>query len=321
MEDLIADEDVVVTLSHAGYIKSQPLSAYRAQRRGGRGKTATSMKEEDFVDKLLIASTHATILCFTSLGKVFWKKVYEIPTAGRGARGKPIVNLLSLEEGEHISAILPVKDFEQGGYVFMATSDGTVKKTELSEFTRPRSTGIRAIELETGNRLIGVGLTNGKCDILLFSDAGKVVRFGEEDVRHMGRTAKGVRGLMLKEGQSVIALIIACPDTTGETATVLTATKNGYGKRTPLSDYPKHRRGGQGVISIQVNERNGSVVSACVVNDEDQAMLITSGGTLIRTRVKEISTVGRNTQGVRLIGLEEGEHLAGLEKVAESEDE
>ncbi|MGE5241427.1 MAG: DNA gyrase subunit A [Bacteroidota bacterium] len=321
MEDLIADEDVVVTLSHAGYIKSQPLSAYRAQRRGGRGKTATSMKEEDFVDKLLIASTHATILCFTSLGKVFWKKVYEIPTAGRGARGKPIVNLLSLEENEQISAILPVKDFEQGGYVFMATSDGTVKKTELSEFTRPRSTGIRAIELEIGNRLIGVGLTNGKCDILLFSDAGKVVRFGEEDVRHMGRTAKGVRGLMLKEGQSVIALIIACPDTAGDTATVLTATKNGYGKRTPLSDYPKHRRGGQGVISIQVNERNGSVVSACVVNDEDQAMLITSGGTLIRTRVKEISTVGRNTQGVRLIGLEEGEHLAGLEKVAESEDE
>ncbi len=321
VEDLIADEDVVVTLSHAGYIKSQPLSAYRAQRRGGRGKTATSMKEEDFVDKLLIASTHATILCFTSLGKVFWKKVYEIPTAGRGARGKPIVNLLSLEDGEHISAILPVKDFAQGGYVFMATSDGTVKKTELSEFTRPRSTGIRAIELETGNRLIGVGLTNGKCDILLFSDAGKVVRFGEEDVRHMGRTAKGVRGLMLKEGQAVIALIITCPDATGETATVLTATKNGYGKRTPLADYPKHRRGGQGVISIQVNERNGTVVSACVVNDEDQAMLITSGGTLIRTRVKEISTVGRNTQGVRLIGLEEGEHLAGLEKVAESEDD
>jgi DNA gyrase subunit A len=321
MEDLIADEDVVVTLSHAGYIKSQPLTAYRAQRRGGRGKTATSMKEEDFVDKLLIASTHATILCFTSLGKVYWKKVYEIPTAGRGARGKPIVNLLSLEEGEQISAILPVKDFEQGGYIFMATSDGTVKKTELTEFTRPRSTGIRAIELEAGNRLIGVGLTNGKCDILLFSDAGKVVRFGEEDVRPMGRTAKGVRGLMLKEGQSVIALIIACPDATGETATVLTATKNGYGKRTPLADYPKHRRGGQGVISIQVNERNGTVVSACVVNDEDQAMLITSGGTLIRTRVKEISTVGRNTQGVRLIGLEEGEHLAGLEKVAESEDD
>jgi len=321
MEDLIADEDVVVTMSHAGYIKSQPLATYRAQRRGGRGKTATSMKEEDFVDKLLIARTHATILCFTSLGKVYWKKVYEIPQAGRGARGKPIVNLLSLEEGEQISAILPVRDFEQGGYVFMATSDGTVKKTELSEFTRPRSTGIRAIELEAGNRLIGVGLTNGKCDILLFSDAGKVVRFGEDDVRHMGRTAKGVRGLMLKKGQSVIALIIACPEAVSGATTVLTATKNGFGKRTPLEDYPKHRRGGQGVISIQVNERNGPVVSACVVGDEDQAMLITSGGTLIRTRVKEISIVGRNTQGVRLIGLEEGEFLAGLERVAESEDE
>ena len=321
MEDLIADEDVVVTMSHAGYIKSQPLTAYRAQRRGGRGKTATSMKEEDFVDKLLIASTHATILCFTSLGKVYWKKVYEIPQAGRGARGKPIVNLLSLDEGEHVSAILPVKDFEQGGYVFMATSDGTVKKTELTEFTRPRSNGIRAIELKSGNRLVGVGLTNGKCDILLFSDTGKVVRFAEEDVRSMGRTARGVRGLMLKKDQSVIALIIACPDAVSGATTVLTATKNGYGKRTPLEDYPKHRRGGQGVISIQVSERNGPVVSACVVGDEDQAMLITSGGTLIRTRVKEISIVGRNTQGVTLIGLEEGEHLAGLERVAESEDE
>jgi DNA gyrase subunit A len=321
MEDLIADEDVVVTLSHAGYIKAQPLTSYRAQRRGGRGKTATSMKEEDFVDKLLLASTHSTILCFTSLGKVFWKKVYEIPQAGRGARGKPIVNLLSLEEGEHVSAILPVKDFGTGGYIFMATSDGTVKKTGLSEFTRPRSTGIRAIELKPGNQLIGVGLTDGKCDILLFSDAGKVVRFGEDNVREMGRTARGVRGLMLKKDQSVIALIIACPDAVGKATTVLTATKNGYGKRTPLDDYPKHRRGGQGVISIQVNERNGPVVSACVVGDEDQAMLITTGGTMIRTRVKEVSIVGRNTQGVRLIGTEEGEHLAGLERVAESEDE
>jgi DNA gyrase subunit A len=321
MEDLIADEDVVVTMSHAGYIKSQPLTAYRAQRRGGRGKTATSMKEEDFVDKLLIASTHATILCFTSLGKVYWKKVYEIPQAGRGARGKPIVNLLSLDEGEQVSAILPVKDFTQGGYVFMATSDGTVKKTALSEFTRPRSNGIRAIELDEGNRLVGVGLTNGNCDILLFSDAGKVVRFTEEDVRPMGRTARGVRGILMQENQSVIALIIACPDAVAETSTVLTATKNGYGKRTPLADYPKHNRGGQGVISIQVNDRNGPVISACVVAEEDQAMLITSGGNLIRTRIKEISVVGRNTQGVTLIGLEEGEHLAGLERVAESEED
>ncbi|MHB8743503.1 MAG: DNA gyrase subunit A [Sulfuricaulis sp.] len=321
MEDLIADEDVVVTMSHAGYIKSQPLSAYRAQRRGGRGKTATSMKEEDFVEKLLIANTHATILCFTSLGKVFWLKVYEIPQAGRGARGKPIVNLLSLEQGEHISAILPVKDFAMAGYVFMATSDGTVKKTELAEFTRPRSNGIRAIELKNDNRLVGVGLTNGKCDILLFSDTGKVVRFTEDEVRPMGRTARGVRGIMLKQDNSVIALIIACPEAVGEATTVLTATKNGYGKRTPLLDYPKHRRGGQGVISIQVSDRNGPVVSACVVGEEDQAMLITSGGTLIRTRAKEISIVGRNTQGVRLIGLEEDEHLAGLEQVAESDDE
>ena len=203
----------------------------------------------------------------------------------------------------------------------MATSDGTVKKTGLSEFTRPRSTGIRAIELKPGNQLIGVGLTDGKCDILLFSDAGKVGRFGEDNVREMGRTARGVRGLMLKKGQAVIALIIACPDAVGKATTVLTATKNGYGKRTPLDDYPKHRRGGQGVISIQVNERNGPVVSACVVGDDDQAMLITSGGTMIRTRVKEVSIVGRNTQGVRLIGLEEGEHLAGLERVAESEEE
>jgi DNA gyrase subunit A len=308
-------------MSHAGYIKSQPLSAYRAQRRGGRGKTATSMKEEDFVEKLLIASTHATILCFTSLGKVFWLKVYEIPQAGRGARGKPIVNLVSLEEGERVSAILPVKDFALGGYVFMATSDGTVKKTELSEFTRPRSNGIRAIELEKGNRLVGVGLTNGKCDILLFSDTGKVVRFAEDDVRPMGRTARGVRGIMLKKDNSVIALIIACPEAVGDATTVLTATKNGFGKRTSLADYPKHRRGGQGVISIQVSDRNGPVVSACVVGEDDQAMLITSGGTLIRTRAKEISIVGRNTQGVRLIGLEEGEHLAGLEQVAESDDE
>jgi DNA gyrase subunit A len=321
VEDLIADEDVVVTLSHAGYVKSQPLAAYRAQRRGGRGKTATSMKEEDFVEKLLIANTHATILCFTSFGKVYWLKVYEIPQAGRGARGKPIVNLLSLSEGETVNAILPVNDFAQGGYVFMATSDGTVKKTELTEFSRPRSNGIIAIGLEDGNRLVGVGLTGGKCDILLFSDSGKVVRFHEDDVRPMGRSAKGVRGILLKDDQAVIALIIACPDALSEATTVLTATRHGFGKRTLLSEYPSHKRGGQGVISIQVSERNGKVVSACVVNDEDQAMLITSGGTLIRTRVKEISTVGRNTQGVRLIEPDEGEHLAGMEKVAESDED
>ncbi len=321
VEDLIAEEDVVVTLSHAGYIKSQPLAAYRAQRRGGRGKTATSVKEEDFVEKLIISNSHATILCFTSRGKVYWRKVYEIPQAGRGARGKPIVNLLPLEEGENINAILPVRDFEQGGFVFMATSDGTVKKTELIEFTRPRSTGIKAIELEAGNQLIGVGLTNGECEILLFSDAGKCVRFVESEVRPMGRAARGVRGLDLKDGQRVVSLIIACNGADQEIA-VLTATQNGYGKRTLLTEYPAHRRGGQGVISIQVSERNGPVVGACVVDARDEVMLITNAGTLIRTRVKEISQVSRNTQGVRLIEMSaEGERLAGIEKVLETEGE
>ncbi len=320
MEDLIAPEDVVVTLSHAGYIKSQPLSDYRAQRRGGRGVSATKVKEEDFVEKLLIANTHATILCFSSLGRVYWLKVYDIPQAGRGARGKPIVTLLNLGEGEKVSAILPVRDFAQGGYVFMATSDGTVKKTELAEFSRPRPSGIIALDLEDGNRLVGVGLTGGKSDILLFSDAGKVIRFPEDDVRAMGRGARGVRGITLGKNQSVIALIIAGADEPAE-ATVLTATRNGYGKRTALTEYTPHHRGGQGMISIQVSERNGPVVGACIVAPEDQAMLITSGGTLIRTRVKEISVVGRNTQGVRLIGLDEGGYLAGLERIAEADEE
>ncbi len=319
LEDLIADEDVVVTLSHAGYVKAQPLTDYRAQRRGGRGKSATRMKEEDFVDKLFIASTHDTVLCFSNRGKVYWLKVYEIPQAGRGAQGKPIVNLLPLEEGERISAILPVLEFEEGKTVFMATSDGTVKKTVLSEFSRPRTSGIIACDLADSNRLIGVGITDGQCDILLFSDAGKVIRFNETDVRPMGRSARGVRGIALKEGQSVISLIIAGSDQDGDCA-VLTGTENGYGKRTLLSDYPKHNRGGQGVISIQVTERNGKVVSATLTREDDQAMLITTGGTLIRTYVREVSLVGRNTQGVRLIDLEEGEKLAGMEKIEESED-
>ncbi|HLF22641.1 MAG TPA: DNA gyrase subunit A, partial [Burkholderiales bacterium] len=321
VEDLIVPEDVVVTLSHAGYIKSQPLSAYRAQRRGGRGKIATSMKEEDFVEKLIIANTHSSILCFTNRGKVYWRKVYEIPQAGRGARGKPIVNLLPLEEGESINAILPVRDFEQPGYVFMATSDGTVKKTELKEFSRPRSTGIRAIELEDGNRLVGVGLTSGASEILLFSDAGKAVRFSEGDVRPMGRVARGVRGIELKDAQAVVSLIIVDKGAAAESLTVLTATRNGYGKRSGLAEYPVHRRGGQGVISIQGSERNGAVLGACLVDTADEVMLITDGGTLIRTRVKEISVIGRNTQGVRLIELSEAERLAGLEKVAETEEE
>jgi DNA gyrase subunit A len=277
------------------------------------------MKEEDFVDKLFIASTHDTVLCFSNRGKVYWLKVYEIPQAGRGAQGKPIVNLLPLEEGERISAIQPVREFEEGKTVFMATSDGTVKKTALSEFSRPRTSGIIACDLADGNRLIGVGITDGQCDILLFSDAGKVIRFNEADVRPMGRSARGVRGIALKEGQSVISLIIAGSDQNGDFA-VLTGTENGYGKRTLLSDYPKHNRGGQGVISIQVTERNGKVVSATLTREDDQAMLITTGGTLIRTYVREVSLVGRNTQGVRLIDLEEGEKLAGMEKIEESDE-
>lgn len=316
VEDLIVEEDLVVTLSHAGYVKAQLLTDYRAQRRGGRGKTATVMKDQDFVDRLFIANTHDTILCFSNRGKVYWLKVHQIPQARRGARGRPIVNLLPLEEGERVNAILPVREFAKGRFVFMATSDGTVKKTVLDEFSRPRTSGIIAIELAKGNRLVGVGLTSGDCDVLLFSDAGKVLRFGEGDVRPMGRNARGVRGITLKKGQSVISSIIAGADI-GD-ATVLTATKNGYGKRTLLTDYPRHRRGGQGVISIQVNKRNGPAVGACLTTGEDEVMLITNGGKLIRTRTREISIVGRNTQGVHLIDLGAGESLAGLEKVAES---
>ncbi len=319
VEDLIADEDVVVTLSHAGYVKSQPLSDYRAQRRGGRGKMATTVKEEDFVEKLLIASTHDTVMCFSSRGRVYWRKVYEIPTAGRGARGKHIANLLPLAEGEKITAILPVREYEEGKTVFMATSDGTVKKTALTEFSRPRPSGIIAIELSEGNRLVGVAITDGTSDILLFSSAGKVVRFPEDEVRPMGRSARGVRGLTLGDGQSVVSLITA--GVADETTAVLTATVNGYGKRTPLSEYPKHHRGGQGVISIQVNERNGDVLGAGLVKDDDEIMLITDAGVLIRTRVNEISAIGRNTQGVRLIDLGEGEKLAGVEKVAEKDED
>ncbi|MFQ5936575.1 MAG: DNA gyrase subunit A [Acidiferrobacterales bacterium] len=316
VEDLIAEEDLVVTLSHAGYIKAQPLTDYRAQRRGGRGKTATLVKDQDFVDRLFIANTHDTILCFSNRGKVYWLKVHQIPQARRGARGKPIVNLMSLEEGEHVNAILPVRDFKEGKYVVMVTSDGTVKKTRLGEFSRPRTSGIIAIDLPRGKRLVGVGLTTGNCDVLLFSDGGKVVRFNEKEVRPMSRNARGVRGITLKRSQSVISSIIACADV-GD-ATVLTATKNGYGKRSLLTDYPRHRRGGQGVISIQVNRRNGPAVGACLTTGEDEVMLITNGGKLIRTRTREISIVGRNAQGVHLIDLATGESLAGMEKVAES---
>jgi DNA gyrase subunit A len=318
MEDLITEEDVVVTLSHAGYAKSQPIDTYRSQRRGGRGKSATSVKDEDFIDKLFMASTHDTILCFSNRGKVYWLKVYELPQASRTARGKPIINLLPLEDGEQINAVLPIREYDENKYIFMATENGTVKKTSLTEFARPRPSGKRAIELVDGNKLIGVEITDGQHDIMLFSNAGKVVRFPEEHVRMMGRTAKGVRGIKLAEGQKVISLIIV----ENKESTILTATENGYGKRTDVEDYPQKSRGGVGVISIQVSERNGAVVGAVAVENEDEIMLISDQGTLIRTPVGDISVFGRNTQGVRLVNLNEGEHLAGLERIVEiSEDD
>ena len=316
MEDLITEEDVVVTLSHAGYAKSQPIDTYRSQKRGGRGKSATSVKDEDFIDKLFIASTHDTILCFSNRGKLYWLKVYELPQASRTARGKPIINLLPLDEGEQINAILPIREYEEDKFIFMATADGTVKKTSLVEFSKPRPSGKRAIELVDGNKLIGVEITDGKHDIMLFSNSGKVVRFPESHVRAMGRTAKGVRGIRLSEGQKVISLIIVENNDT----TILTATENGYGKRTVVDDYPQKSRGGVGVISIQVSDRNGSVVGAVSVDADDEIMLISDQGTLIRTPVKDISVFGRNTQGVRLVNLNETEHLAGLERIVEISD-
>jgi DNA gyrase subunit A len=314
LEDLITEEDVVVTLSHEGYAKSQPLSDYRAQKRGGRGKSATATKDEDFVDKMFVASTHDTILCFSSRGRIYWLKVYELPQAGRAARGKPIINLLPLEEGERINAILPVREYEEDKYVFMATAAGTVKKTPLTDFSRPRASGIIAVDLLDDDQLVGVALTDGQRDIMLFSSAGKVVRFKEEKVRSMGRVSRGVRGIRLGEGQKVISLIVA------DEGEVLTATENGYGKRTPMDDYPLKGRGGQGVIAIQTSERNGAVVGAVLVSEAEEIMLITDGGTLVRTRVSEVSSMSRNTQGVRLINLTKNEKLIGLERIAESDE-
>ena len=311
LEDLITEEDVVVTLSHAGYAKCQPLSAYSAQRRGGRGKSAASFREEDFVDKLFVASTHDTILCFSSRGKVYWLKVYQLPQAGRTARGKPIVNLLPLEEDERINAVLPIREFLADQYVFMATSNGTVKKTPLVDFSRPRGNGIIAIDLREGDYLVDVAITDGEREVMLFTDAGKVIRFREADVRAMGRTACGVRGIRLQPGQRVIALIIV------DEGCVLTATQNGYGKRTAIEDYPAYGRGGQGVISIQTTARNGAVVGAVLVNEQDEIMLISNAGTLVRTRVDEVSMMGRNTQGVKLISLGEDEQLVGMERIVE----
>jgi DNA gyrase subunit A len=315
LEDLIAPADVVVTLSHGGYIKSQPLADYRAQKRGGRGKQATATKEDDFIDNLFIANTHDYILCFSSLGRLYWIKVYTVPQGTRTSRGKPIVNLVPLQDGEKINAILPVKLFDDDHFVFMATANGTVKKTPLSEFSRPRTSGIFAVDLDEGDYLVGVALTDGEHDIMLFSNAGKAVRFSEADVRPMGRGARGVRGMRLGRGQQVIALLVV----EDESQSVLTATENGYGKRTPVAEYTRHGRGTQGMIAIQTTERNGAVVAASLVRPDDEVMLITTGGVLIRTHVDEIREMSRATQGVTLINLDTGEKLAGLERVIETD--
>ncbi len=317
LEDLITPEDVVVTLSHSGYIKSQPLSDYRAQKRGGRGKQAAATKEDDFIENLFVANTHDYILCFSNRGRVYWLKVYEVPQGSRTARGKPIVNMFPLEEGEKINAVLAVKSFDEDHFVFMATAQGTVKKTPLSEFSRPRASGIIAVTLDEGDYLVGVAITDGSYDVMLFSDAGKAVRFAETDVRAMGRGARGVRGMRLPEGSRVIASLVAAD----ESQSVLTATENGFGKRTPIAEYTRHGRGTQGMIAIQTSPRNGRVVAAALAGAEDGIMLITTSGVLIRTRVSEIREMGRSTQGVTLISLGKGETLAGLERVVEAEEE
>jgi len=315
VEDLIAPEDMVVTMSHSGYIKTQPLTDYRAQKRGGRGKQAAGTKEDDFIEKLFIANTHDYILCFSNRGRMYWLKVYNVPQGGRASRGKPIVNMLPLTEGEKINTLLPVKTFDEDHYVFMATANGTVKKTPLAEFSRPRTAGIIAVDLSDKDYLIGAAITDGRHDVMLVSDGGKAVRFDENDVRPMGRTARGVIGMRLAEGQQVISLLVAGD----ETDSVLTATENGYGKRTPITEYTRHARATQGMIAIQTTARNGKVVAASLVKEDDEIMLITDGGVLIRTRVKEIREMGRSTQGVTLISLDEGQKLIGVESIQETE--
>ncbi len=310
IEDLITPEDVVVTLSHGGYAKAQPVSEYRAQGRGGRGRSATAVKDEDFVDKLFVVNTHDTLLCFSTQGQLYWLKVYRLPKAGRGSRGKPIVNLLPLEDGERITAVLPIREYEDDKFVFMATARGTVKKTPLSAFSRPRAAGIIAVGLDEGDKLVGVAITDGARDVVLCSSGGKAIRFSEQDVRTMGRTAAGVRGIRVPDDEEVISLII--PDADG---LILTASENGYGKLTPADEFPLHGRGGQGVIAMQTSERNGRLVAATQVATTDELMLMSSSGTLVRTRAGEISVLGRNTQGVRLIRLDEGERLIGVEPV------
>ncbi|MBN9427985.1 MAG: DNA gyrase subunit A [Burkholderiales bacterium] len=313
-EDLIAPQDMVVTLSHSGYIKSQPLSEYRSQRRGGRGKQAAAMKEEDWIDQLFIANTHQYILCFSNRGRVYWIKVWEVPQGTRTSRGKPIVNLFPLAEGEKITVVLPVKSFDEAHFVFMATSLGTVKKTPLTDFSNPRKAGIIAVDLDDGDFLIGAAVTDGRNDVMLFSDAGKAVRFDENDVRPMGRAARGVRGMMLEDSQQVISMLVAVQD---EPKSVLTATENGFGKRTPIAEYTRHGRGTKGMIAIQTSERNGRVVAAVLVEEKDEIMLITTGGVLVRTRVAEIREMGRATQGVTLIAIDEGTTLSGVQRVVE----
>lgn len=315
VEDLINEEDRVVTISHGGYAKTQPLDAYQAQRRGGMGKAATSVKDEDFVEHLLIANTHDYILCFTNAGKVYWLKVYQIPVAGRQSRGRPIVNLLQLEEGERITSILPVKEFDDQHFIFMATSQGTVKKTPLSQFSRPRNSGLRAIELVEGDHLVGTAVTDGKKDIVLFSSSGKAARFAEEQVRSMGRASRGVRGIRLNEDQKVISMVVPV-----ENGKVLTVSENGYGKRTDVDDFPTKGRGSQGVIAMQCSERNGALVGAVQVLDGEEIMMISDQGTLVRTRVDEVSVLSRNTQGVRLIKVRDGEHIVGIERIEEPEE-
>jgi DNA gyrase subunit A len=316
LEDLIAEEDMVVTLSHGGYAKIQPITDYQAQKRGGRGKSASAIKDEDFIEHLLIASTHDTILCFSNRGKVYWLKVYDIPVASRQSRGRPVVNLLPLDADERITTILPIREYTEGHYIFMATEKGTVKKTDLTAFARQRSSGLIALELDEDDTLMGAAITDGTKDILLMSDGGKAVRFAEENVRKMGRTARGVRGIKLAEGQAVVSLII--PE---EGGTLLTASEKGYGKRTDISEFPTKGRGTQGVIGMVVNDRNGKLVGAVQVHDGHEIMLISDQGTLVRTRVSEVSKLGRNTQGVTLIKVQEGERLVGVAPILDADDD
>jgi DNA gyrase subunit A len=318
-EDLITPTDMVVTLSHAGYIKSQALSEYRAQKRGGRGKQASQTKEDDRVDQLIVENTHDYILCFTNKGRVYWLKVWEVPQGARASRGRPIVNMFPLQPGEKVNVVLPLtngfRSFPADHYVFMATAQGVVKKTALDEFSNPRKAGIIAVDLDEGDFLIGAALTDGHHDVMLFSDGGKAVRFDEEDVRALGRNARGVRGMTLEEGQSDIALLVA----EDETQSVLTATENGYGKRTPIVEYTRHLRGGKGMIAILQSERNGKVVAATLVRPDDEIMLITDRGVLVRTRVGEIRELGRATQGVTLIALDNGSQLIGVQRIVEND--